>query len=336
MEDGHPVNIVEKLKRPQVLREFRRNLNAPDCYDQLVAWITRKYDLATYLQAVDSCMACTTSTQGDSPLSRFGLIDSPLDESSWNYCLTLTEIEGRLMVTFVTTNKMVMVDDTDNEIKYNKTISLNLEWTSTIRVKQEDDDSDPLVIDLVGSSEDKISGNDLDDMEEEEEGEGKEEKPGMLADQDDSDLGIMPITINTPWSHSPSWTVQQEDQDFDIQNPDKLDQVGANFNNIALTELEGANDPDAQAQKEDQADNVDVDWWVTVLARLVAVRDIELLSELSRCQSCCQSCCQSSAVIRTAARAVVRAVVWAQPAVRAAVRMLNEANFYSQVSGADG
>ena len=37
-----------------------------------------------------------------------------------------------------------------------------------------------------------------------------------------------------------------------------------------------------------------------------------------------------------AVRAVVKAVVRAQPAVRAAVRMFNAANFYSQVSGADG
>jgi hypothetical protein len=70
----------------------------------------------------------------------------------------------------------------------------------------------------------------------------------------------MPITNNALPSHSSSWTAEQEDQDFDIQNAEELDQVDADFNNIALTELEGANDPDAQAQKEDQTDNVDVDW----------------------------------------------------------------------------
>ena len=260
MEDDHPVDIAEMLKRPRVLRDFTKNPNAPQCYDLLVAWITRQYDLATYLRAVDSCLASTTSTKGDSPLSRFALIDSPLDESSWDDCLTFAEIEGRLMLTFVTINKTVMVDDTDNEIEYIKTNPLNLERISTIRVKQEDEDSETSVIDLLDSSEDETSGDELDDMEDEEEGEEKEEVPGMPGDQDDSDPGIMPITNNALPSHSSGRTAEQEDQDFDIQNAEELDQVDADFNNIALTELEGANDPDAQAQKEDQTDNVDVDW----------------------------------------------------------------------------
>jgi hypothetical protein len=41
---------------------------------------------------------------------------------------------------------------------------------------------------------------------------------------------------------------------------EELDQVDADLNNIALTELEGANDPDVQALKEDQADHADVYW----------------------------------------------------------------------------
>ena len=127
MEDDHPVDIAEKLKWPQVLRDFTKNPNAPQCYDQLVAWITRQYDLATYLWAIDSCLASTMSTQGDSPLSRFALIDRPLDKSSWDDCLTFAEIEGCLMVTFVTINKTVMVDDTNNEIESIKTNPLNLE-----------------------------------------------------------------------------------------------------------------------------------------------------------------------------------------------------------------
>jgi hypothetical protein len=154
MENDHPVDIAEKLKRPRVRRDFTKNPNAPQCYDQLVAWITRQYELATYLRAVDSCLASTTSVQGDSPLSRFALIDSPLDESSWDDCLTFAEIEGRLMVTFITINQTVMVDDTDNEIEYIKTNPLNLERTSTIRVKQEEEDSEHLVIDLLDNSED--------------------------------------------------------------------------------------------------------------------------------------------------------------------------------------
>ena len=97
-------------------------------------------------------------------------------------------------------------------------------------------------------------------MEEEEEGEGKEELPGMAEDLDNSDPGIMPITNNALPSHASGRTAEQEDQDFDIQNAEELDQVDADFNNIALTELEGANNPDAQVQEEDQADNVNVDW----------------------------------------------------------------------------
>jgi hypothetical protein len=183
-----------------------------------------------------------------------------LDESSWDDLLTFAEIEGRLMVTFVTINKTVMLDDTDNEIEYIKTNPLNLEQTSTIRVKQEDKDSETSVIDLLDSSENETSGDKLDDLEEEEEGKGKEELPGVPEDQDDSDPVIMPITNNTLPGHSSGRNAEHEDQDFDIQNAEELDQVDADFNNIALMELEGANDPDAQAQKEDQTDNVDVDW----------------------------------------------------------------------------
>ena len=143
MEDDHLVDIAEKLTRPRVLRDFTIHPNVPQCYDRLVAWITRQYDPATYSLAVDSCLSSTTSTQGDSPLPRFALIDSPLDEWSWDNCLTFGEIEGCLMVTFLTINKMVMVEDTDNEIEYIMTNPINLERTSTSRVKQEDDASEP-------------------------------------------------------------------------------------------------------------------------------------------------------------------------------------------------
>jgi len=159
LEDDHPVDIAEKLKRPRVLRDFTKHPTAPQCYDQLDAWITRQYDLATYLRAVDSCLASTMSTKGDCPLSRFAPSDSPLDESSWEDCLTFAETERRLMVTFVTIIKTVMVDDTNNEMEYTKTNPLNLERTSPIRVKQEDEDSDTSVIDLLDSSEDETSGN---------------------------------------------------------------------------------------------------------------------------------------------------------------------------------
>ena len=247
MEHKHLVDIAEKLKRPRVLRDFIQNPNTPQCYDEPVAWITRQYDLATYLRAVESYLASIKSTQGDSPLSRFALINSPLDESSWNGCLTFAEIEGRLMMTFVTINKTVMVDNTDKEMQYIKTNPLNLEQTSTIRVKQEDEDSEPSVIDILDSCEDQISCDELDDMEQEEEGEGKEEPPGMPEDQDDSDLGIMPITNHALPSHSSGQTVKQEVHNFDIQTAEELDQVDDDFNNNALTELEGVNNPGAQA-----------------------------------------------------------------------------------------
>jgi len=96
-----------------------------------------------------------------------------------------------------------MLGATDNGIEYIKSNPFIPERTLTIRVNQEDIDSKPLVIDLPDSSKDKISADELDDIEEEEEGEGNEEHLGMPEDQDDSDPGIMPITNNTPPSHSP-------------------------------------------------------------------------------------------------------------------------------------
>ena len=135
MEDDHPVDSAEQFKTPSVLREFTKNPNALQCYDQLVAWITRRYELATYLRAVGSCLASTKSTLGESPLSRFALIDSPLDELSRHDCLTFATIESRLLVTLVTINKTVIVDDTNNEINYIWTNPLNPERTSTIWVK---------------------------------------------------------------------------------------------------------------------------------------------------------------------------------------------------------
>jgi len=97
-------------------------------------------------------------------------------------------------------------------------------------------------------------------MEEEEEGEGKEELPGMPEDQDNSNPVIMPITTYPPLRHSPNRNVKQEDQDFDIQNTEQLHHIDTDFNIIALTELAGANNPDEQAHNEDQTDNVDGDW----------------------------------------------------------------------------
>ena len=112
------------------------------------------------------------------------------------------------MVKFVTINKTVMVDDTDNEVEYIKTNSLNLEQTSTIRVKQEDEDSEPLSIDIRDRSEEESSANELDDMEEQEEEEGKEELLGMPDIENCSDQGNMLITHNKPPSHFPGRTLE--------------------------------------------------------------------------------------------------------------------------------
>jgi len=116
MKDDHPVDIAEKLTIPWALRDLTKDPNVPQCYRQLVAWITWQNELATYLRVVDSCLASISSTDGNSPLPRFALIDSPLDELSWDNCMTFAKIEGHLMVTLITMNKTVMVDDTDNEI----------------------------------------------------------------------------------------------------------------------------------------------------------------------------------------------------------------------------
>lgn len=71
----------------------------------------------------------TTSTKGDSAFSTFALSDSALDEETCYRSLTITDIAGCLIVTFVTINKMDMVDDTESEIQYINTNPLNLEWS---------------------------------------------------------------------------------------------------------------------------------------------------------------------------------------------------------------
>lgn len=76
------------------------------------------------------------------------------------------------------------------------------------------------MIGLLDSSGDEISADELEDMEEQKEGDGMEELPGMPEGQDDTNLGTMPIATHATASHSPSRTVQQEDQDltFTMQN----------------------------------------------------------------------------------------------------------------------
>jgi hypothetical protein len=52
-----------------------------------------------------------------------------LDESSWDHCLTFSEIDGRMMVTFIDINKTVIVDYTDKEIEGIITNRLSTEQT---------------------------------------------------------------------------------------------------------------------------------------------------------------------------------------------------------------
>jgi len=186
-----------------------------------------------------------------------------------------------------------MVDDTDNEMEYIKTNPFNLEWTLTIRVTQEDEHHGALVNDLVQSFRGAISPNELTNWKKEEDGNGKKELLGMLEIQDDSKLGIMSITNKPPPSHSPGWTLKQADRDFNTHNEEELDQAHADIHSIALMEQDGVNNPDAQAYMYEMTAIVIVDWWVTVLVRVVTARAVELLSELSCCERCCQSCCQS-------------------------------------------
>jgi len=115
------------------------------------------------------------------------------------------------------------------------------------------------VIESLDSSRDEIGGDELDIMEEDVEGKGKEELQGMPEDHYDSKQGIMMITDHAQSRDSPGWSFEH-DQDFEIQNGEELDHVDADFSNIALMEREGANNPVGQEQKADQMDNVDVNW----------------------------------------------------------------------------
>jgi len=143
MENDHLADIMETFSRAQVLSDFTTNPNTPPWYDQLVTMTTWRYNTTTYLRAVDFCLASITSTQSNSPISKFALIDSPLDELSWDNYLTFVKIENCLTVSFITINKTVMVDDTYSEIQYIITNPLNLKWTWIIRVKQKEEDREP-------------------------------------------------------------------------------------------------------------------------------------------------------------------------------------------------
>ena len=153
---------------------------------------------------------------------------------------------------------MVMTDNTDHEVEYMQTYPLSLKPISTIWVKQEEEHCKPVDSNLLDSSENEISGNEADNNEKEEMKEGKQNLPGMP--EDDYELALMPSRNNAPARHYPNCTVEQEDQDFEIQYVEELYQVDSGFNTVALIELELANDPNAPAQLDDQANNANVDW----------------------------------------------------------------------------
>ena len=170
-------------------------------------------------------------------------------------------------------------------------------------MKQAEDFTQPLVIDLLARSGNIISANALDYIVGETEDvkrTGKEELLGMPEDQDNSELGIIQKRYNAMTRNSPSQTDTMKDQDYKILNVEWLYQIDAAFSNTTAKDLEAANDSDHEAPKVDQVDHVDMGWSATVPVSMVTVISVDLLSELS----CCQSCHQCSATMRTAVRMV--------------------------------
>jgi hypothetical protein len=153
-------------------------------------------------------------------------MNSPLDKSYWDDCQTLGKIEGHLMATFITIHRMVIEDDSKNEIEYIKTNLLDLERTPTITVKQEEQDSEHLLIDLLDSSGNKISADELDDLEKEgrrKKGKGRKSYWGCRRTRTILNLESCRLLTMHPPRNSPSWTIKQKDQHFEIQNSEELD-----------------------------------------------------------------------------------------------------------------
>jgi len=167
---------------------------------------------------------------------------------------------------------MVMVDNRNNKSEYIDNNPLNWEWTSVIRVKLVDEAWKLLVIDILDNSGDEISGDELNVTSEEEEGEGKKERQGMHENQDNSKPRIVPITNVSPQWNSPGQPGEMEVKDVEIWISHEYDWADADMENITLTEQKEANLPDVEAQTQDQTDNVNMCWWITVLVRVVAVR----------------------------------------------------------------
>jgi hypothetical protein len=170
MEDNDLIDIVEEFKRYCILGEFTKNLYVPQCYDQLVGRIIRQDDVATKLPAIDIRFASTMSPQRDGLWFRVTLLEGALDYSPCDDCLTFHRDVGHRMVTFGIINNSVLVDHSNNRFKYIQTIPVNLEQTLTIAVQHGREDCEPIVIILLCISGDKISGDELDDMGEKDEG----------------------------------------------------------------------------------------------------------------------------------------------------------------------
>ena len=113
-------------------------------------------------------------------------------------------------------------------------------------------DAKPILIDLLDSPNYDISGDDLDNVEEEaveeeaveeesleEEDEVKQEVPGMPGVN--SKPANLPITNSAATRDSPNYTVELDDQHLKIQYAEELSLIDAEINNVGLTELEGAN-----------------------------------------------------------------------------------------------
>jgi len=78
------------------------------------------------------------------------------------------------MVTFVIFNNSDIVDDTNNRFEYIQSNPVNLKQTLTIGVQYWHKDSEQIVIVLQSISGDEISGDELNNMEEKDEGKGNE------------------------------------------------------------------------------------------------------------------------------------------------------------------
>jgi len=127
-------------------------------------------------------------------------MDSPLDEPSWENCLTFTESVKNQIVIFIYNIMTDMVNNTHNEIEYIRIIPLHMVWKLGIMVKQDDEDCQLLLMDILDSSRNEISVDEFVNMQlTNQQMQGRKqmkEQVGLLEDQCSSDPGILLITNN--------------------------------------------------------------------------------------------------------------------------------------------